>query len=779
MVTRLLTDCIISGLSLYTPSLLVVLAYLTPEKEDQDGPNSKGKNISSPPTDATPRRGIQHRQNAPSPELRLIDLATSEEVSADALTVSRFQSLSAADYHLGLVPGENSGATKAVLKGAFENLGGGIWTAGLTATRLFTSAASTIGSDAKSDAGSSNRDTGKASSPNASTGRSAVDWVKEARSATAGPGMKIFIHSPYDCVLATKRDLGDHLDWLLSKENYKDSWTLVDTHPEVVSSNLIKSREPSPTRPPIKQRNSNEDFFADDASSTTLSADRAVDSAAEKEKRRIGDRWVRQLVDSGDWLTAGRVSKKVLTTSAGWEHWAWEFIRAQKYEEMTPYLPTTRLRPPLPGIIYGIFLGHHIVRDRLRLKELLDQWPTELYDVPSVITALEETLKTDKVRQDSTEDGETGRDWRILTEGLAKLLLADGRSKEALHWYIRLQDADTALKLIADQHLLDAVADDIPGLILLRVSKEQLRSAPRAELEDATSDIIDLLAGEAHYGVVRPETVVNQIDKKDYRPFLYFYLRALWSGRSVTSQPSKTERLETDGRLLVEGFGDLAVGLFAEYDRPLLMEFLKSSQSYDFEQAYAVCEKRSYVPELVYLLSKTGQTKRALFLIIDRLADVSQAIAFAKSQADPDLWNDLLEYSMDKPRFIRGLLEEVGTAIDPITLVRRIPTGLEIEGLRDGLIRMIREHEIQFSISQGVARVLRGEVAAAMDTLRTGQKRAVKFEVAKLPAVPDGGHGRKDGADPGPGRCVGCGRPFLEDGMFALPLQPVDGDVHC
>lgn len=84
---------------------------------------------------------------------------------------------------------------------------------------------------------------------------------------------------------------------------------------------------------------------------------------------------------------------------------------------------------------------------------------------------------------------------------------------------------------------------------------------------------------------------------------------------------------------------------------------------------------------------------------------------------------------MDKPQFIRGLLAEVGTAIDPIQLVRRIPEGLEIEGLRDGIGRMVREYEIQHSISEGVARVLRGEVAAGMDTLRAGQKRGVKFSV--------------------------------------------------
>jgi hypothetical protein len=130
-----------------------------------------------------------------------------------------------------------------------------------------------------------------------------------------------------------------------------------------------------------------------------------------------------------------------------------------------------------------------------------------------------------------------------------------------------------------------------------------------------------------------------------------------------------------------------------------------------------------------HILSKTGQTKRALQLIIEDLSDVSFAISFAKEQDDPDLWNDLLEYSMDKPHFIRGLLEEVGTAIDPIQLVKRIPEGLEIEGLREGIGRMVREYEIQHSISEGVAKVLRGEVAMGMDTLRAGQKRGVKFEV--------------------------------------------------
>lgn len=136
---------------------------------------------------------------------------------------------------------------------------------------------------------------------------------------------------------------------------------------------------------------------------------------------------------------------------------------------------------------------------------------------------------------------------------------------------------------------------------------------------------------------------------------------------------------------------------------------------------------------------------------------------------------------MDKPRFIRGLLEEVGTAIDPITLVRRIPEGLEIDGLRDGLSRMIKEYEIQHSISSGVARVLRGEVATAQNTLRSGQRKGVKFDVVvkaedHIDVIVNDvvAHAAdNDNKDNGnvevraqkplrPGHCVGCHEPFTE-----------------
>ncbi|KAI9801526.1 MAG: Vacuolar protein sorting-associated protein 41 [Piccolia ochrophora] len=787
-----LEDCIISGLSLYTPSLLVVLAYDASgdiiDAEDPPRPASqasKGKQ-SNASTGTTPKRGIQHRSNALEPELRLIDFSRSGEeadISADSLTMSRFEGLSATDYHLGVLPSSRHSNEDIAQGYSFAGLGSGLWNASVNATKVFGSNASSKSHDSHSEEAASSRGTSKISAEAAGRNQAGSQSSQEAHPAAASSGMKIYIHSPYDCVLATKRELSDQLKWLMEREKFQQSWELVDAHPEAIRSaspeTLLKSSPSTPTR-----KRSSEDFFADNSFVKPLSTDQAVNSAVEKEKRRIGEQWIQQLVTAGAWEMAGRVCGKVLGTSSRWEHWVWVFAQANRFEEITPFIPTKQIKPSLPPLVYELVLGHYVSRNRLRLKELLEQWPPDIFDAKSVSDAIETKLNSGEIREDSVEDGETGRDWRILMEGLGRLLMADRRPREALRCFIRLQDADTALKLIREHRILDAVSDDIAGLIHLRVSKQQLREAPMSEIEDATSEVLELLVDEAQHGLVRSELVVSQLQEQDHTFFLFLYLRALWKGGSATEKHGRVDPLVVESKSLVEDFADVVVELFAEYDRPLFMDFLKSSQSYSFDKASDVCEHRHYIPELVYLFSKTGQTKRALKLIIDRLGDVSQAIAFAKEQDDAVLWDDLLEYSMDKPRFIRGLLEEVGTAINPIKLVRRIPDGLEIEGLRDGLIRMLREYEIQDSISEGVARVLRGEVALSMDTLRAGQKKGVKFHVAE-----DFRHRPSDATDGStkehpavstingeansrPGHCLGCGTAFPEDGTIDLDSDP-------
>ncbi|KAL8923297.1 MAG: hypothetical protein Q9208_004697 [Pyrenodesmia sp. 3 TL-2023] len=786
IVTILRTDCIVSGVSLYTPSLLVVLAYVTPDE-----------NSSTPQT--TPTRGRHRRQDAQQPEIRLIDLSTKEEVSvADKLNVSRYESLSATDYHLDVLPAMQITQKAAAQKGALEIIGGGIWDVGMYPARLFSSAASVQ---------SNGRDSAESSSRTASDLSVALPMPNSNNNNTTAVhpsalthGMKIFIHSPYDCVLATKPTPADHFNWLVSHAMYEEAWNLLDQHPEAAGDSSEESTDSTPstpTRTSAKGQGTLLDFFADEGSQTQSSDQRNMYTHVEKEKRRIGEQWVEQLTKRGEWSKAGATCGKVLTTGSSWERWVWVFAQADKFEEITPYIPDTALRPPLPSIVYELVLGHYVATDRKKLKELLERWPPDLFDVGPVIEAIQGRLKAGDIHEASTEDGEVGRDWRLLMECLAKLYLADNHPAKALRCYIRLQDADIAMRLISEYHLVDVVSDDIPNFILLRISKEQQRSAPMSELEAASREPTRLLVAEAHHGIVRPEAVVEQLNARYGipNPYLYFYFRALWEGQTASMAASEQRTVEdthearkqslmderlvaTEGKALVSDHADTALSLFAEYDRPLLMDFLKMSQSYTLDLASKICKRRKYIPELVYLLSKEGRTTEALRLIIDEMGDVSQAISFAKEQGDQSLWDDLLSYSMNKPPFIRGLLEEVGTSIDPVRLIRRIPKGLEIEGLKGSLIRMIREYEIQHSISEGAARVFRGEVAAAMAEKSRGLNKGIKFEIGEVhkdPITirsPQGAQARKIQQ----GDCPGCEKAFLPEDpelLVSFPCQHV------
>ena len=780
------TDCIVSGVSLYTPNLLLVLAYI----ESQGNTNTP--NTSEPAT----RRGRHRRQNALEPELRLINLTTQEEVSNDTLSISRFESLSASDYHLSVLPpikitpeliqqgalgaiGSGLGTIGSGLYTGVETVGQGVWDATMRPTRLF--AANRL----FSSSGSMKSGSGKVAEEKTSSAKGSKylsGWIpgfslpglgmhsKEGADVGATLGMKIFICSPYDCVAAVRRNLTDKLQWLNKMERYEEAWHLLDHYPEAVGLISDTSEASSPPTPskasstatgPVQQRASTglADFFADVSSISSPTKARSFNSAAEKEKRRIGELWLQQLISREDWRTAGEVAGKVLGTTSRWEHWIWLFVRNNKFDEIAYVVPALEITPPLPSLIYEIILGHYISSDRPRFQQLLDLWPSDLFDIGSITTAIEDQINGEAVPKEST-------DWRILQECLAKLFLAGGRYDDALRAYMHLQDADAALAMIRDHHLLDAVADDISELVLLRISPEQLRTASNEVLEELSSDPIKLLVDEATTGVVHPERVVAQLEESQHLIFLFFYLRALWRGEGTQPKIVSKHRFghvnasanlaADEGKVLVEQFADLAVELFADFDRELLMEFLHTSTAYTFEKAVHVCEDRHFVPELVYLLSKTGQTKKALFLIIDELKDVVQAISFAKEQKDDDLWEDLLEYSMSRPKFISGLLAEVGTAINPIALVKRIPSGLEVEGLKDGLKKMIREYDLQDSISTGVAKVLQSEVAVGMETLRKGRRKGIKFDVAAS------GEKAKSIVQT-PGLCSGCGEAFIED----------------
>jgi hypothetical protein len=72
-----------------------------------------------------------------------------------------------------------------------------------------------------------------------------------------------------------------------------------------------------------------------------------------------------------------------------------------------------------------------------------------------------------------------------------------------------------------------------------------------------------------------------------------------------------------------------------------------------------------------------------------------KAINFIEAQNDDDLWEDLIDYSMKNPVFVSDLLEHIGAYVDPVKLIKRIPEGMQIVSLRDRIVKIISDYNLQ------------------------------------------------------------------------------------
>eukprot|EP01136_Pigoraptor_vietnamica_P007287 Opistho-1_new@41343 len=149
---------------------------------------------------------------------------------------------------------------------------------------------------------------------------------------------------------------------------------------------------------------------------------------------------------------------------------------------------------------------------------------------------------------------------------------------------------------------------------------------------------------------------------------------------------------------------------------------------------------------MVHVLGRIGDNKEALRLIIEKLMDVERAIEFAKEQNDNELWDDLINYSTDKPIFIKGLLNNVGTHVDPILIIRRIKAGMAIPGLRDALVKILHDYNLQISLREGCKKILVSDSVALSERLYRAQRRGVYVAESTMCSL-CGGYALSDGRE--------------------------------
>ena len=113
---------------------------------------------------------------------------------------------------------------------------------------------------------------------------------------------------------------------------------------------------------------------------------------------------------------------------------------------MIPYVPTES--PRLDHLVYEMILAHFLANDLKQLQRTIKEWPTEIYDVPAVIYAIQSEL--DRAPSTSTSasrpasPGAAGQPpvQVILMECLAELYTANRQPGKALSFVLRLRRAN-------------------------------------------------------------------------------------------------------------------------------------------------------------------------------------------------------------------------------------------------------------------------------------------------------------------------------------------------
>ncbi|XP_050441734.1 vacuolar protein sorting-associated protein 41 homolog [Adelges cooleyi] len=368
----------------------------------------------------------------------------------------------------------------------------------------------------------------------------------------------------------------------------------------------------------------------------------------------VGKKYLDHLLFTEEYAQAGRLAAELFGNEKKlWQEEIFKFAQVHQLRQVCCYLP--RGEVTLDSHIYEMVLYEYLKLEPDGFLKIIKQWSPSLYNVSAVTNALIEHL----IANSSSE----------LLEALAILYTHSGKFDKALAAYLKLRHKGV-FELIAKHDLYGQVH----GMI------EQLMDL------DCDQTIKILLAKDS----IPIDVAVAKLQNN--KLYLYTYLDAL--------EKKDTRAL---GR---RNFHKDLVLLYAEFSRDKLLPLLKRSDNYSIAEALDVCKRLEYYPEMVYLLGRMGNTKDALNLVMSQLDDIEQAIEFCRDQNDLDLWHDLIGLSLNRPDFLKVLLQKIGTYVDPRILIRRIGKHTEIPGLKNALVKMMTDYNLQVSVEQGCTKIV-------------------------------------------------------------------------
>lgn len=371
---------------------------------------------------------------------------------------------------------------------------------------------------------------------------------------------------------------------------------------------------------------------------------------------------------------AGELCPSILGNSVdAWREQVHEFTKSGHLTALAPFIP---IGDPilLDMETYELVLNDFLVRDSSGFLHLIETWPSTAYNVSNMTKTLFQAYAKDPEN-------------KKLSQALAQLYIYDGKHEKAVSIYLEIGDGEKVFELIRDYQLNQLLLEKLESLMAVNPN-----GTSKLLLEQRKTIQVDFV-----------------VDKLKHRHDL------LWSYLDKVVQQ--------DGDLCAVHH-DLLITLYAQYVPERVLPFLQSSNHFSLEKALKVCERYNLIPETVYLLSRMGNSKEALHYIIDKMSNINYAIEFCLKHADNDLWEDLISYSLDKPEFVAVLLSSVGTHFpDPVAFISRIPNRMEIQGLKDGLLKILRDYRVQIASEETRKQLLVTDCYKLLEKLNRHQKK--------------------------------------------------------
>jgi len=464
-------------------------------------------------------------------------------------------------------------------------------------------------------------------------------------------------------------------------------------------------------------------------------------------------------------LAASECRRLVGLDPALWEFWITTFIEYQQITALAPLLPLEN--PRLASQNYNRVLLSLLQQDPessaavfLQCVKLWVRRTPAVFDRLAVLASLEQRhAQTDSIS--SAAYFELPSSWSLL-EAQAQLYIAGSEYRKALNCYLSIKVPDSWLRQQSDVTSGEEASQASESLqyrhVFELIEKQGLFSTVSSKIINLVrlSKPLSRRLLVSHVDKLPVQAVASQLAVADKRLLLWYLDAMFCDALEVYSSADNAEWHAKQVELYAEfapstpntsGEGSFCFDfkqrqLSRRYSSPLLRFLQSELPSQALLQQVALPACASHLPrplfhEMVFVLARLGDPRKALQLHLAELGDLAGAIDFIEEpllqeKALPQqqsLWEDLVDHCLQRPAQLAQLLDYMGllSTLNPAKVLARMPANTGgIPQLRRRLLRILQHSQLREFQHAKCSVMLEDDALKLLRQKNQGLRRAIK-----------------------------------------------------